>query len=139
MGEQKYYVKLNMLKGSIHKRANIYNANYHPDYVYFLCEDGKSIAPCFENITEWTETQAKANDLYLGKFTKSELAEIEEGMFYKTKLSFDIESKKKFEFFGYKLVSKSNLENNKTLYVYEWTNELIELVPVEEESRSIDE
>lgn len=85
MSEQKYYVKLNVLKGSIHKRANVYNTNYHPDYVYFLCEDGKSIAPCFESITEWTETHAKANDFHLGMFTKSELAEIMGGVVYKTK------------------------------------------------------
>lgn len=115
MSEQKYYVKLNMLKGSIHKRANGYNTNYHPDYVYFLCEDGKSIAPCFESITEWTETHAKANDFHLGMFTKSELAEIIDGAIYKQE--------------GENCVREGGTDRYDD---NEWINPLIELVPVEE-------
>lgn len=121
MSEQKYYVKLNMLKGSIHKRENGYNKNYHPDYVYFLCEDGKSIAPCFESITEWTETHAEANDFHLGKFTKSELAKIMNGAFYKVK-------QKPKNITIDQLISDGwdRLIGN----TWEWINQLIELVPV---------
>lgn len=129
MSEQKYYVKLNVLKGSIHKRANVYNTNYHPDYVYFLCEDGKSIAPCFESITEWTEPHAKANDFHLGMFTKSELAEIMDGALYKQTWALP------FEWLSNSTSLKEGLgwEYNETIDKFEWTNPLIELVPVEEE------
>lgn len=123
MSEQKYYVKLNVLKGSIHKRANVYNTNYHPDYVYFLCEDGKSIAPCFESITEWTETHAKSNDFHLGKFTKSELLDISNGSLYK-KADY-------CEFMELPPDWVMSDKNNK--WLCEWINPLIELVPVEEE------
>lgn len=114
MSEQKYYVKLNVLKGSINKRANGYNTNYHPDYVHFLCEDGKSIAPCFERITEWGVVHAEANDFHLGKFTKAELSEIMDGAFYH--------------------VINEEWECGGGFYEpREWINPLIELVPVEEE------
>lgn len=64
--------------------------NYHPDYVHFLCEDGKSIAPCFERITEWGVVHAEANDFHLGKFTKSELTEIMNGALYEQEVSGDV-------------------------------------------------
>lgn len=112
MSEKKYYVALKLL-----------DVDDETIYLTVWTEEGVSDEPYFYPAkSEHTHKQAK------NIFTKSELTEIMDGALYKQTDSLPFEWLYSFE----SLKEKLGWEFNETIDKWEYTNPIIELVPVED-------
>ncbi|WP_282798858.1 hypothetical protein [Lactococcus lactis] len=111
MSEKKYYVKLNF---EMDYEAYSIDSSYFDEYAYLTVDDSRY------------KFEVYPNDMIA--ISKSELAKIMDGALYKQTDSLPFEWLYSFE----SLKEKLGWEFNETIDKWEYTNPLIELVPVED-------